>query len=285
MKEKLNWLQRHLPEGLLADAAWLESHGYSPALRSKYVLHGWLERLVHGVYRRKPASLSGEGTDLRWQQVVISLQAIRKFPVLVGGRTSLDLQGYAHYLAPGGPREIHLYCAEPLPVWVSKLKFDAEFRFHNAARLFEDGKLPEAIDGLSAEEGGTEHLDPLATASLARQTWGQSDWPLVLSSPERAILELLDELPDRETFHQADMLMDGLAALRPRRLSVLLAACRSVKVKRLFFWFAERHNHAWLKSIDRTGIDLGSGKRMLVRGGKLDTKYGITVPENLDAGG
>jgi hypothetical protein len=79
------------------------------------------------------------------------------------------------------------------------------------------------------------------------------------------------------------MLMEGLPNLSPRRLHQLLAACRSVKVKRLFLWFAARHNHAWLKSLDREGIDLGSGKRMIVRGGKLDTRYNITVPETLDA--
>jgi hypothetical protein len=72
--------------------------------------------------------------------------------------------------------------------------------------------------------------------------------------------------------------------LSPRRLQALLTDCRSVKVKRLFFWFAERHNHAWLQNLDRAGIDLGKGKRMLVRGGKFDPKYNITVPENLDAG-
>jgi hypothetical protein len=54
-----------------------------------------------------------------------------------------------------------------------------------------------------------------------------------------------------------------------------------VKVKRLFLWFAEKHDHAWLKQLDR--IDLGDGKRMLVRGGKLDPKFNITVPENIDA--
>ena len=37
--------------------------------------------------------------------------------------------------------------------------------------------------------------------------------------------------------------------------------------------------------VGRNGIDLGKGKRMLVRGGKLDPKYQITVPEDLDAGG
>jgi hypothetical protein len=78
--------------------------------------------------------------------------------------------------------------------------------------------------------------------------------------------------------------MEGLRNLSPRRLQGLLADCKSVKVKRLFFWFAERHNHVCLQKLDRAGIDLGKGKRMLVRGGKLDSKYNITVPERLDAG-
>src|SRR5690348_14889004 len=81
-----------------------------------------------------------------------------------------------------------------------------------------------------------------------------------------------DEVPKRETFHQADLLIDGLRNLSPRKLQKLLVDCRSVKVKRLFLCFAERHNHAWLQKLDHKDIDLGSGKRMLVRGGKLDPK-------------
>jgi hypothetical protein len=103
------------------------------------------------------------------------------------------------------------------------------------------------------------------------QPWGQWGWPLILSAPERAVLELLDELPSRESFHQGDKLMEGLGNLRPRRLQDLLADCRSVKVKRLFFFFADRHGHAWLKRIDRKAVDLGRGKRMLVKGGRLYT--------------
>ena len=52
----------------------------------------------------------------------------------------------------------------------------------------------------------------------------------------------------------------------------------------MFLWFSERHRHAWLNRLDTKGIDLGSGKRMLVRGGKLDKKFNITVPETMDAG-
>lgn len=96
------------------------------------------------------------------------------------------------------------------------------------------------------------------------------------------MLELLDELPDRESFHQVDKLMEGLTNLSPRKLQKLLTDCRNVKVKRLFFFFADRHRHAWLKRLKKEEIYLGKGKRMLVKGGKLDAKYQITVPEDLN---
>src|SRR5262245_21119564 len=101
---KLNWLQHNLPEGLLADAGWLEAKGYSSSLRHQYVARGWLEQPAHGVYRRPPAKLAAlpdEGR-LRWEQVVISLQFLLDAPVIVGGRTALELQGFAHYLSAGG---------------------------------------------------------------------------------------------------------------------------------------------------------------------------------------
>lgn len=287
-KEKLNWLQRNLPEGLVVDAAWLEAHGYSRALRSKYAARGWLAPVARGAYRRPPAQLPAPGEDdsLRWQHVVISLQTLLGRSLIVGGRTALELQGFAHYLSASGPREIHLYGDKPPPAWTGKLKLETKFVFHNAGTLFRNGPIKLGKGALDANmPNGKQADEEMLQSGLVRQTWGHWDWPLVLSAPERAILELLDELPQRETFHQADMLMEGLRNLSPRRLHKLLVDCRSVKVKRLFLWFAERHNHAWLNQLDRKDIDLGRGKRMLVRGGKLDPKFNITVPETLDAGG
>jgi hypothetical protein len=285
---KLNWMQLNLPEGLLVDAAWLQRQGYSSSLRSKYVAHGWLNRVARSVYRRPPAKLSAPGEDegLRWQNVVISLQTLLECPFAVGGQTALHLQGFAHYLTAAGHREVHLYGGKTPPGWVSALKLDARLVFHNAAKLFKDGAVPrdptmQRGNVKTARNAGANS----AQGGFIRQPWGHWEWPLIMSSPERAILELLDEVPQRETFHQADVLMEGLRNLSPRRLHRLLVECRSVKVKRLFLWFAERHNHPWLKGLDRKGIDLGRGKRMLVRGGKLDARFNITVPENLDAGG
>jgi hypothetical protein len=99
-KSKLNWLERNLPEGLVVDAAWLTHHGYSTSLRSQYVAAGWLEQPARGVYRRPRGTLS-------WQQAVISLQTLLAQPLTVGGRAALELQGFAHYLAPQ-TSEVHL---------------------------------------------------------------------------------------------------------------------------------------------------------------------------------
>jgi hypothetical protein len=159
------------------------------------------------------------------------------------------------------------------------------FVFHKSQRLFRNDPITRGLTSLNwnVRTGEGISTDPLRGSDLTVQSWGHWDWPLTLSTSERAVLELLDELPDRESFHQADKLMEGLANLSPRRLQKLLEDCRSVKVKRLFFFFADRHAHAWLKRLERKRIDLGKGKRMLVRGGKLDSKYEITVPEDLDA--
>lgn len=273
---KLNWLEQNLPEGLLVDAAWLSKHGYSTSLRSQYLTAGWLVQPVRGVYYRR---LRG---SLTWQQVVISLQTILGRPLTVGGRTALELQGYAHYL-PTGTREVHLYGPNHPPHWLNKLGLDTRFVDHNDKKLFRNEPIHRSLGHLNwniKEASGTK-TDPIH-GSLVTQPWGQWDWPLTLSAPERAVFEMLDELPASESFEQVDKLMEGLANLSPRRLDKLLADCKNVKVKRLFFFFADRHQHAWLKRLNKKAVDFGEGKRMLVRGGRLDPVYRITVPEALD---
>lgn len=273
---KLNQLERELPEGLLVDAAWLERRGYYGSLRKKYVDLGWLEQPAHRVYRRP------RGT-LRWEQAVISLQTLLECPLVIGGRTALELQGYAHFL-PQKQKEVHLYGHQSPKNWLHKLPLGVRFVFHKSKRLFHNDPMTRGLTSLNwnLETNTGASNDPLR-AGLTIKPWGQWDWPLTLSTAERAVFELLDELPDRESFHQVDKLMEGLASLSPRRLQKLLEDCTNVKVKRLFFFFADRHSPAWLKRIDRKRVDLGKGKRMLVRGGKLDLAYEITVPRDLDA--
>ena len=260
-----------MPEGVLVNTAWLEDHGYSRQLLSHYVSAGWLDQPARGVYRRPRGPLT-------WQQLVVSLQTFLDYPLAVGGRTALELLGYAHYLSHK-ESQVHLYGPKPPPGWLHKLRLDPQFKYHNDQRLFKNHAVASEFKKLS---GPSENPKEPLSLSLTAVPLGQWDWKLILSTPERALLELLDELPARETFHQVDMLMQGLTNLSPRRLQKLLTDCKSVKVKRLFFFFADRHAHAWLKPLKKQKFDLGTGKRLLVKGGKLDHAYQITVPEDLN---
>jgi hypothetical protein len=271
---KLKQLERLLPEGLLVDSSWLSARGYSTSLRTKYVASGWLEQPARRVYRRPRGQLS-------WQQVVISLQTLLGHRLAVGGRTALELQGYAHYLSQGSS-EIHIHGPTKPPNWLATLPLEERFIYRNSVPLFRSDLEEVTFPPLVPDHGGKQDDRSVQDAGLRSLAWGQWDWPLTVSAPERAILELLDELPDHESFHQVDVLMEGLSDLAPRRLQKLLVRCRSVKVKRLFFFFADRHRHAWLKHVERAAIDLGSGKRMLVKEGKFDPAYQITVPKELD---
>ena len=58
----------------------------------------------------------------------------------------------------------------------------------------------------------------------------------------------------------------------------LLECCTSVKVKRLFMCLAEREGHAWVKKLDLSHVNFGHGKRVIGSGGKLNTKYNLSLP-------
>lgn len=260
---KLNRLQQILPEGLPVDSTWLQEKGYSRQLVAKYVHHRWLISPVRGVFQRKSAHIDQRS----WEPIVISLQNLLEFPISVGGRTALELQGHTHYVAMSASSEIHLFGNKVPPSWVARLKLDRHIVFHSVL-LFKSTR-----DGLRKTDPDQQK------AYFMEQNWRASEWTIRISTPERAILEVIDELPNHESFHQVDVLMEGLSNLRPQYLNRLLADCQSVKTKRLFLWFAHRHNHAWFKMIDSEKIDIGKGKRMIVSGGRLDPKYLITVPE------
>ena len=113
-RNKLNQLERTLPEGLLVDSVWMERHGYSTSLRSQYVSAGWLVQPARGAYKRPLG-------ELNWEKVVVSLQKLLGSDLTVGGRTAIELQGFGHYLSASGPSTIHLYGTKLPPGWLAKL--------------------------------------------------------------------------------------------------------------------------------------------------------------------
>jgi hypothetical protein len=95
-------------------------------------------------------------------------------------------------------------------------------------------------------------------------------------------MEMLYLVPKFYTFDEAYLIMEGLTTLRSDLLQNFLEKCRSVKVKRMFLYMAERNDHQWFADLDIKKIDLGRGKRAIVENGRLNSKYSITVPKEYE---
>lgn len=76
------------------------------------------------VYRRGRAALT-------WQQAVVSLQTVLGHRLVVGGRTALERQGYAHFLSQR-TQAVYLYGPARPPAWLSTLPLDVAFVYRNS---------------------------------------------------------------------------------------------------------------------------------------------------------
>lgn len=199
-----------------------------------------------------------------WQNVVYTLQHIVESDFIVGGLSALELKGFAHYIPHGKNRMLHLYGNDKLPIWATGMAPDTDFVRHTRTSLF------ASMDGTLSEKYTTTGF------------WREGLEELKISIPERASLEFMDQVPHGISFEHADQLMQGMTTLSPRSLQVLLEHCTNIKVKRLFLWFAKRHNYSWFRKLDQEKIDLGSGKRVVEKGGELDKSYLITVPKHFE---
>ncbi len=250
-------LRGMLPYGMLTTRKCLMARGLSGHALDNAVKTETLLPLAPGVYAQYTR-------EIRWEGVATSLQRMggTSVPsVHVGGLTALLLMGMAHHL-PMRALTVHLYTHDRLPGWLFRLPLPENFKRHSVKALW-----PES---LMADK-----------AYLKEYQWDVNLPPLYISCPEKALMEVLHWVPINISLDHADNLMVGQVNLSPRKLDGLLSACRSIKVKRLFLWLAARQEYQWFKKLDRKKYNLGSGKRVLEKGGKLDKDYLITVPHRL----
>lgn len=259
-----------VPVGLLATRSWLRKRGWKNASIDNLVRSNRLLKCGHGVYRRPEA-------PLRWQAAICSLQRM-DHDIVVGGLTALSLLGMDHYLSASETLSVDLYSTAPLPKWLDNLIDGVTFVHHRPLKL--DARSDNRRAAIHKENDDAD-LEERALRILRLPELSFHDFGLIVSSPERAFLEVLMDVPDGVSFDHADELMQGFSSFSPRRLQALLDASSNVKVNRLFLWFARRHKHSWFKHLSEHNVFLGSGKRALVPGGHLDKRYLITVPEHL----
>lgn len=250
-RNKINQRLLAAPAGAVVTMAWLTERGISPNLAKYYASSGWLHRVGAGAF-----TVTSARPD--WLGAVFGLQQKPGNSIHPGGRTALELNGRGHFLSLGQP-PIYLFGAqgERLPSWFRQLSLPN--KVHHVASNF----LP---------------------SDLGLQGYRAGSFTVQVSSEERAVLEFLHELsPEEAEYEHAQLIFESLGTLRPALVQLLLENCSSVKVKRLFLHLGDRHAHPWFKALDFGKISIGTGKRVLFKGGKLDKKYLITVPETVPA--
>ena len=185
---------------------------------------------------------------------IYSLQTDLKLTAHIGGRTALSLvYGKTQYAAE---RKTELFCykQEKLPAWFKSIYADSYTQF--------------MTDCLSAKEGLTE--------------WEHDGYKMLVSTQERALLEMLYQVPGTVTPQEAFEILQLVTAVKPALMQKLLECCKSVKTKRLLLCFAELCGHQWFYRLKTENIDLGSGIREITKGGKYNTKYKLVLPEGLE---
>jgi hypothetical protein len=217
-----------LPKGMPVTTSQMVRWGISRQLAHRYVQSGWLEPLGYGYFLRPGDTLTLTGA-------VAALEA-QGVAVHIGGKTALSLQGVVHYLALG-KEKLFLYgtARKNLPDWFTQ-QFPCEVRM---SHLFE-------------EDGGLE-----SRIHVRRLDENDSYSPFV-SEPERALLEMLDDVPQKQSLDEARKIMEPLYTLRHDVLQSLLEACRRIKVKRLFFSLADDLKLPVLQQLDLNRMDFGA---------------------------
>lgn len=250
MSQKLNQRLTSAPVSAVLTSAWLKDRGISSRLADYYSRSGWLHRVGDGAFTTRRETPT-------WMGAVYGLQQ-KPDSTHPGGRTSLEIFGHAHFIPLGANYPIYLFSRtnDRLPSWFRGLPWFG--RVQHVSTNF----LPQEL-------GLHEHRD--------------GELRVTISTPERAILELLQHRTlDASSYEHANLIFESLGGLRAELVQSLLEACTSIRVKRLFLHLADRHELPWRKRLDLTKISWGSGKRSLVSGGRLDSKYLITVPGSAD---
>lgn len=245
---KLKSLLDVWPAQTVATSAWLNEQKVSAQLAQRYVRSQWIEPLGTGAFKRP-------NEKVEWVGAVRSLQTQLHLPVHVGALTALSAHGFSHYLRIG-QEPVYLFSPPDtrLPSWFVGYGWEAPVN-HVKSNL-----LPDNV-------------------GLTRHAYGSLD--VTISAPERAILECLHLSPKHFDLVECYEVMQGLMNLRPKLMQELLEACKSIKVKRLFLYMADKASLPVMKHLNLETIDLGKGDRSLAKDGMYISKYALNLPKEL----
>lgn len=225
-KSHLKRLYTDLRPGAPVTSAQLANMGVSADLAVHYVRAGWLKRLARGVFSRPNEPLLLHPSLLVLQHQISGLH--------VGGKTALDWYGVRQYVSQEPKTYLYGWESARLPAWFTSA-FPSEY---HRKRLF--AEVPEQMLHVTPHER-------------------RKDAPLV-SGPERALLELLDEVGVRQPLQEAKELMESAHSMRADVLMGLLVRCTSVKTVRLCLTLSRELSLPWAAKLKPDLLPKGSNR-------------------------
>lgn len=249
MTTKIQQILKTAPNESVLFGSWLSSLGLDARGQHAYMKSGWLDRISKGVYK-----IHGSTPSL--MATISSYNTQLGKSCIVGAYTALEHRGYSHYLPMGKPTA-YLFTDKnnKLPSWLLKEEWDMTIKYMTTSFLGDE--------------------------LLGVETMAINQHDLLVSSPERAILECLN-LPDASSaLLDIYYIMESMTTLRPKLVQTLLETCTSQKVKRLFLYMAEKAGHAWFKALKLEDISLGTSRFMITPTGKYIRKYNMTISKEL----
>lgn len=250
-RTKINKLISDWPKGTVYTASHLKKLSYNYDLIRFYKKSRWITPVGNGAYKLF-------NDTVEWYGGIYALQTQLGLSIHVGGKTALELRGMSHYLSEKISRcFLYGHRGIKLPQWFKNYHWNTKIHF--VTTNLSPESLPDSFSN-----------------------YPHRDFYIRISSPERAAMEMLYHIPEEQGFDEAQKIMENLFTLRPAMVQKLLENCKSIKVKRLFMYMAEKHTLPWVDDLNLTKVNFGSGERLIVRNGRLDKKYKITVPKETE---
>lgn len=220
-------LMREAPKGQPLDVGLLDALGVSPAMASYLVRQGWLYRLSNGAYLLTGDKPTRDGTIVFLSRKIEGLH--------VAGKTALAWRGIRHNIA--FRERVILWGRTPykFPPWVGEVMLYS----YQTTRLFDEGLPYESF--LSPVPGGHPGV--------------------LVSSVERALLELASDIGKGQTIEEAHNLMVTLRSLRLPVLDELLLHCSRIKVVRLVRDLGLASGFEWACDLQKHVDRVSKGRR------------------------
>jgi hypothetical protein len=242
-----NILQLH-QKGVPMTAKFMLEHGVSYELQRRYVKSGWFEKIAPGLLKR-----ANDKVD--WMGALSMLQS-EENQIVLGGKSALNFTGGLHYLYLG-----------KMPL----------FLFGQSESLIPNWFL----NSVKKERSVVVKPSTIVNSPKFDLVVVENGVKIKISNQIKALLEVMYLANSKQDLIECNELMEAKFSLNPSHVQEALEKCISIKAIRLFLFFAKKNELPFFNTLDLKKINLGSGKRSLVKNGMLDKSFNLILPSEL----